>query len=219
MPLDTALFTLLHVLVFVYWLGGDLGAFYSSCFLIRPDVSVDRRLLAVKIVGDVDMAPRTALILTFPTGLLLAQSVGYIRLPWPIAIGLCALFLVWLAIAWARHLRHGHAPAWMAPADTILRWSALIAFAGLALAVFVGQLAWPLFLAIKLALLAATIALGLYIRVVLRPLGPAIARLLGDAPAEGERELADTLNRARPLVVLIWACLIAAAFTGLWKPV
>ena len=27
-----ALITLLHVLVFVYWLGGDLGAFYTSSY-------------------------------------------------------------------------------------------------------------------------------------------------------------------------------------------
>ena len=49
---DQALFALLHVLVFVYWLGGDLGAFYTSRFLIQPDISADRRLMAAKIVGD-----------------------------------------------------------------------------------------------------------------------------------------------------------------------
>lgn len=70
--IDKAPFGLLHVLVFVYWLGGDLGAFYSSRFLTRPGVTPEKRLLAAKIVGDVDMAPRSALILTFPTGLALA---------------------------------------------------------------------------------------------------------------------------------------------------
>jgi succinate-semialdehyde dehydrogenase / glutarate-semialdehyde dehydrogenase len=68
MSLDVALFGLLHILVFVYWLGGDLGAFYASWYVSMPKVSADRRLLASRIVGDVDMAPRTALILALSTG-------------------------------------------------------------------------------------------------------------------------------------------------------
>jgi hypothetical protein len=36
MELTTALLTLLHLLIPVYWLGGDLGAFYAGRILRNP---------------------------------------------------------------------------------------------------------------------------------------------------------------------------------------
>jgi hypothetical protein len=216
---DQALLTLLHVLVFAYWLGGDLGAFYSSRFLTKPGVSADRRLLAAKIVGDVDMAPRTALMLALPTGLLLARESGYITLDWTIIWGVSAGFLCWLALVWLRHLRHGELPRWTRTFDLALRWLVLASLIALAVAAFTGHADWPLFLAIKLLLLAAAVALGLMIRGVLSPLGPALASLSGPEAPSGEATLNRLMGIARPMVMAIWACLLAAAFVGLWKPV
>jgi len=216
--IDQALFALLHILVFVYWLGGDLGAFYTSHFLTRADVTTDRRLMAAKIVGDVDMAPRTALILALPTGLMLAESKGWMALGWPL-IGVAILAsLIWLALAWKLHLAHDTPPAWIKTADTVMRYSlilALVASSGLALA---SMIELPLFIALKLLALAGCIALGLYIRVVLKPLGPALTGLAGPGASTAEADLARTLNRARPLVMGIWALLLIAAFLGLWTP-
>ena len=215
---DQALFALLHVLVFVYWLGGDLGAFYTSRFLIRPDVSADRRLMAAKIVGDVDMAPRTALILTLPTGLLLAQSKGWITLGWPIISLVVIATLAWLALAWHLHLKHGGAPEVMRRADLGIRWSLVIVLSGWAISALAGTTDLPFFLALKLVLFVGCILLGLFIRGVLKPLGPALMGLSGPNAAVAEQDLANTLNRARPLVTGIWALLIIAAFLGLWTP-
>ena len=216
--LEQALFALLHVLVFVYWLGGDLGAFYTSHFLTRPDVSSDRRLMAAKIVGDVDMAPRTALILALPTGLMLAESKGWMTLGWPLIGAILVGSLVWLALAWKLHLAHNTPPAWIKTMDTVVRYGlilALIVSAGLAL---ISLIQLPLFIALKLLVLAGCIALGLYIRIVLRPLGPALMGLTGPNPSTAETDLARTLNRARPLVMAIWALLAIAAFLGIWTP-
>jgi len=213
---DQALFALLHVLVFVYWLGGDLGAFYTSHFLTRADVSPDRRLMAAKIVGDVDMAPRTALILALPTGLMLAESKGWMALGWPI-VGVAILAsLIWLALAWKLHLAHDTPPAWIKATDTLVRYGlilALVASSGLA-----SMIELPLFITLKLLSLAGCIALGLYIRIVLKPLGPALMGLAGPGTSTAEADLARTLNRARPLVMGIWALLLIAAFLGLWTP-
>jgi len=216
---ELALLTLLHVLVFVYWLGGDLGAFYASRFLTAEGVSPDCRLLAARIVGDVDMAPRTALILMLPTGLILARQTGYIDLGWTLVWGTALVFLVWLALAWFRHLRHGRAPAWTGMLDLSLRWLTMAGLVAIAIAALTGHADWPLFLSIKLILLAVAIALGLLIRRVLSPLGPALAALAGRQDvATGEAQLRTLMTRARPLVMMIWACLLAAAFIGLWKP-
>ena len=54
-----ALLTLMHVLIFVYWLGGDMGAFYGSTFMTDQKRSVPERMMALKIINNIDMAPRT----------------------------------------------------------------------------------------------------------------------------------------------------------------
>ena len=216
--LDQALFALIHVLVFVYWLGGDLGAFYTSRFLTQPDVSADRRLMAAKIVGDVDMAPRTALILALPTGLLLAESKGWLSLGWPMTLVITAGSLIWLALAWHLHLKHGAASDGLRRLDLAIRWGLVILLGGWAVAGLIGHVALPLFLAIKLLALVGSILLGLYIRSVLKPLGPALKGLNGPNPDSAQADLAQTLNRARPLVTGIWALLLVAALFGLWTP-
>lgn len=216
--LDQALFALIHVLVFVYWLGGDLGAFYSSHYLTRPDVSADRRLMAAKIVGDVDMAPRTALILALPTGMLLAESKGWLSLGWPIVIAIVIASIIWLAIAWKLHLDHSGAPGQLKTVDVWIRYALIIILSGAAIGGLMGSITLPVFIALKMLALAGCVALGLYIRIVLKPLGPALMGLTGDQSNAAEADLAQTLNRARPLVMGIWALLLIAALLGLWTP-
>lgn len=215
---ETALFGFLHVLVFVYWLGGDLGAFYSSRFLTQPNVPVEHRLLASKIIADVDMAPRTALILAAPTGLILAISKSWIALPMSYGWAALAGALVWLALSWHLHLAHGTTNPLFKTIDLLLRWGLLLGLAGIGLLALVHD-TLPLFLAVKCLLLAGAVLSGLAIRRVLRPLGPSLATLANDPTGEAQTSLTQTLSRARPLVILIWLLISAAALMGLWTPV
>lgn len=216
--MDLAFWTLLHLLVLVYWLGGDLGAFYTSRFLTAQGVSADRRLMAAKIVGDVDMAPRTALILALPTGLSLAASRQWLSVDAPLLALVWALSLAWLALAWRLHFSHGAAPAWMGLLDRFTRYALVAGLIIASAAGLMGALGTPLFLNLKLALLALATTIGLGIRQVLKPLGPALAGLHGPDAETAEATLAQTLNTARPLVLGIWACLLGAAFLGVWTP-
>jgi hypothetical protein len=59
------------------------------------------------------------------------------------------------------------------------------------------------------------VALGLGIRLTLKPFGPALRSLLDHGPSsESERQLEGALKRAYPLVLGIWGSLIAAAYLG-----
>ena len=60
--------------------------------------------------------------------------------------------------------------------------------------------------------------MGLFIRKVLKPLGPALAGLSGSNAPQAEADLAAVLKKAKPLVMTIWLLIILAAFTGLLKP-
>jgi len=216
--LDAAVLGLLHLLVFAYWLGGDLGAFYASRFLVLPGIAPGQRIWAAKIVGDVDMAPRSALILALPTGLALAVSKNWIALSFPILAAVTLLSLIWLWLVW--HLHHADAPASsiLRRIDIAARWILLFGLIAWALAGLSGHAALPFFIELKLLLLAGCLALGLFIRRVLTPLGPALAGLSGPNSNAAEASLAATLNRARPLVAAIWALLLLAALLGLWTP-
>ncbi|MEX1250412.1 MAG: hypothetical protein WEA77_04365 [Hyphomonas sp.] len=215
---DAAIFGLLHILVFAYWLGGDLGAFYTSRYLILPGVPADRRLLAAKIVGDVDMAPRSALILTLPTGLALAESRGWLELSAATLPLVSLLSAGWLALVWHLHGRQGGASAVLRRLDLVIRWAVVLAVCAAALAGLAGAVSLPLFLELKLFLLAGCILLGLAIRRLLLPLGPALAGLTGTDPQGAEARLAATLSAARPLVACIWTLLVLAALIGLCTP-
>jgi hypothetical protein len=204
---------LLHLLVFVYWLGGDAGAFTASFILSDPRQSPEARLAAARILGAVDMAPRSALILTLPTGATLSVQRGWLELPAEAVIGAWIGSLVWLAALWAQHARPAPSPMW-SRIDVCLRVALIVG--ALACAWFAG----PLFLKIKLACLALATALGLAIRRAVAPMGPALAKLAqGERCAESDRTLSQALGIGRPLVVCIWMCLLTAAWAGIAKPI
>jgi hypothetical protein len=209
-----ALLTLLHILVFVYWLGGDLGVFYSSTILTDPKTSPQGRIIAAKVLAQVDMAPRTAMILTLPTGLTLAAQVGYLPIGVPWLMGIWLLGLGWLALAWNIHLKHLPPSSLLRKADLLVRFALIIA-----LAAWAALGALPLFLALKLGVLAATIALGLLIRRALAPFGAAFGAMVAHGPtAETDQIIAKCLNQSRPAVVAIWVLLLIAALLGIAQP-
>ncbi|MEM9168488.1 MAG: hypothetical protein AAGC56_02445 [Pseudomonadota bacterium] len=215
--LDATLLTLVHLLVFAYWLGGDIGAFYAAGFLTRDGVPRDRRLFAAKMLGDIDMAPRTAIILAFPTGFALAAAKGWITAPAGAVAAVAAGALAWLAVVWRLHLKAG-ADEILRTVDTIVRWSALVAIAGFGAVGLAGVLDLPLFVVLKSFALAVTIACGLAIRAVAAPLGPAFAKLAAGDDDDAISAVRGVMAKARPLVLAIWATLVVAAWLGIAVP-
>lgn len=213
-----AIVTLLHVLVFAYWLGGDIGAFYASTILTDTRQQAAARAAAAKVLNNVDMAPRSALILTFPTGYALAATKHWIAVPgWTIAT-VSAAGLAWLALAWFLHLRHAPTPL-PRRIDLLIRWGVLAALLFIAVTGELGETPLMLFLRLKCAILAAAIGAGLLIRLTLAPFGPAFGKMLAEGPtAETDAVIDRALAQSRPLVLSLWALLLAAAFLGLATP-
>jgi hypothetical protein len=209
-----ALVTLFHILVFVYWLGGDLGVFYSSTILTDTKANPQGRIAAAKVLAQVDMAPRTAMILTLPTGLSVAALKGWVQVP---TLGLVAVWifaLAWLALAWVVPVKHLPTGSAIRKLDLAIRWAMI---AGLISYAALGGV--PLFLALKLIIVAITIGLGLWIRKALSPFGPAFMDMVTSGPtSQTDATIAKSLNQSRPAVVSIWILLLAAAFLGLYQP-
>jgi len=97
---------MIHVLLFVYWLGGDLGVFYSSGFLIRPELSRETRLVTAKIMFNLDLVPRICMSLMLTVGGILTEAVGIVHPSWQMA-GIILLGPVWLSMVLFLDLREG----------------------------------------------------------------------------------------------------------------
>lgn len=214
-----ALLELLHILVLVYWLGGDLGAFVASRLVADPARAPAGRVAAATILMHVDMAPRMALIFAFPTGFALAVQQGWLPADPAWIAPAFVLAGVWAVAAWMVHLKSG--PDGLARRiDMAIRVAALTGFAGAGAAGLTGLIALPLFIAGKLLVLALAVFAGLMVRLVLAPFGAAFGRVAaGQGDETAETIVATSLSKARFWVFVIWAAVLGAAALGVLQPV
>lgn len=84
-----SVFVWLHVLLFVFWLGADVGVFIAGWWVRNPNLTFAERLTLLKLSAVVDLAPRVCFVLMLPLGFTLARSWGL-----PMSSG--QLALVWL---------------------------------------------------------------------------------------------------------------------------
>jgi len=211
---------LLHVLLFAYWLGADLGVFYAAGFASDKKLSIETRQAISDIMAFVDLAPRLSVPLVGATGI----SMGF-------RSGALAIHEIWVWLAWLAALiwvssnlyiyLNRAEPDRIQPVvqfDTFWRTVVLIVVASAATASLLGVgITSSVSHAVKLLLLAMTIALSLVLRAMFKPYRPALRRIAagGDNAIESAIMTA-ALARARPIVISIWALTIAAAAIGLW---
>lgn len=216
------LLLLLHVLLFVYWLGADLAVLYSARYAADPAVPIEARLAISQIMGFIDLFPRMSVPLIGAVGATLAEMSGRLALGAPgVALVWLAAF-VWVATnAWIYRYRHSpqrtlgwrRLDAWWRSAVALLT-----AMAGL-LALLGYGVTTDRSLAVKLLIFAAAIALSLVLRRLFAPYRPALARVASGSGLDSDNAtMQQALRRARPVVLGIWALTIAAAAIGLWWP-
>lgn len=217
----------LHIVLFAYWLGSDLGVFYSSKFVVDPDVSTKGRATAMKVMHMVDLAPRVCLILMLPSGVTLMAASDFGRdlfMGWPLALAWIGS-LAWLAIMLASFFKSPTKYADLANrVDWVVRSSAAIGLIvvglyALAVAEPFGVETNPKWLSAKVIAYGMCIGAGIMIRISLRPFGPAFGALMttGSTP-EVEQAIGGSMRRAVPWVYAIWVLVLLAALLGVIKP-
>jgi hypothetical protein len=82
-----------HLLLFVLWLGGDLGVFVLGQHFRIRSYSLSERLTLLKLLVAIDMGPRSAWALMVPMSLTLLYAGGlWAGLPfWGVVAGCLAL--------------------------------------------------------------------------------------------------------------------------------
>jgi hypothetical protein len=217
-----AALVLIHILLLVYWLGADLGVFYSASFLTKPELSVEARRTAMKILHFVDLFPRMAMPLMLAVGSTLALLGGYAVLPegWTSPV----LGILWVAaLAWFALVvkLYGGPNAGLTRLDYAIRYAVIAGLLVLAVSSLTGHgpvVPGAEWLAAKLIIFAGIIGLGLGIRVVFKPFAIAFGQLVakGSTP-EVEAAMKAGQARVRPIVLTLWVALIAEAYLGLSK--
>lgn len=221
---------LLHLVLLVFWLGGDLGVFYSSRYVLKPGLTPEARATALGIMSGLDLGPKICLVLFLPSGVTLmamephgAKVWGVPAFTWWQTALVWAFGVTWLAMTVADHRTHGRF-RWVRRADWVVRIVLIVTLAAVAAYTLFadrpfGVTTDPRWLGGKLALYTAAIACGLGIRLTLRPFGPAFGVLMstGSNPAV-ERALKRSVDGCLPYVFGIWAAVLTAAALGVFKP-
>lgn len=221
---------LLHLVLFVFWLGGDLGVFYSSRFVIDPRLTPPARATALAIMSGLDLGPKICLVLFLPSGVTLmaaaphgAHAFGIALFPWWLVTSVWLFAAVWLTLAIVAHRTHGRI-TWVYRGDLAIRLAVIAGMATAGAYTLVardpfGVTTDPRWLGGKILLYCAAIAAGLGIRITLRPFGPAFGRMQAEGSGtEAEAVLRRSVDGCLPYVWVIWASVLAAAALGVFKP-
>ena len=210
----------IHVLLFVYWLGGDAGVFYSSRFVLNSKLSRDARLTAFKIFVNLDMLPRYCLALMLTVGGVLAEFIGYEHPMWQ-TIAIVALGPIWVWVVHTIHVKEGtEFGKTLATLDRYFRIFMIFALvASVAYHWTTGPLRPYPWLAAKLLIFAFLIFCGFMIRIKIPPFveGFMVLAASGATP-ESDRKMQEGMGASIPYVLLIWAGVAISALIGILKP-
>ena len=208
----------LHLLCFVYWLGGDLGVYYSSGILIRPGLSKETRTYVLKIMHWLDQFPRVCMPLVIALGFTMMQ-MRWLEFPnvylWPIWL-IAAIWIGFVIILFLND-KNPEKVFYIKRIDLYMRWIIAISIFAFAI-VSVGK-APEIWLSAKLLIWAITVFCGISSRLTMKPFGAAFARVMTTGEtAEDIAQLKKALYTTRIPIFCIWGLVALAGAIGLWKP-
>ncbi|MFN3989490.1 MAG: hypothetical protein ACK4IS_04445 [Erythrobacter sp.] len=221
---DTAYAVLVyvHLLLFVLWLGADVGVFLlGQHFRKRERYTLDQRIALLKLLVEVDMVPRSAWALMVPLSLSVLAAGGWWAVPSVLLAGAWAVGLFWLWLVWDSH-RHDMTPraARNRRIEGWLRWLIGAFYLGLgAHSLMLGTPLAPTWLAAKALMFGLIFVAAIMIDVTFKPVGAQLAAVLNEGSSDAtEIPLRRTMDRTRVWVWAVYLLLLVTAFLGNVKP-
>jgi uncharacterized membrane protein len=207
-----------HILLLVFWLGGDLGVFLlGQHFRKRESYSVQERLTLLKLLVITDMGPRTAWALMVPSSLLLLRlGPWWPDMPdWLVWAG-SLVALGWLALVWIAHIheqtpRASRARQLEGPLKYLLTGFYLV----LGAVSLVNGAPLPGLLAWKALLFGLIFVAAILIDLAFKPVGAQLMALIQQGSSdETELPLRSTMDRTRIFVMTVYALLFLISWLG-----
>jgi hypothetical protein len=212
----------LHVLMFVFWIGTDLGVFLSAKKSTDPKLSFETRALLMHVALRIELLPRTMWKVALPLGVMLSEDLGAID------IGTGGVILTWiLSIAWWAISMYG---AWHYDKPIGHRFGRITNFLTGAVGVFlIAIAAWSLlgdgpiapdatWLSWKIGLYGLINLMIVAMIIVFDPLGAAFGRLAveGSTP-EIEAVISGCMDRSAVVIWVTYATIALVAFIATTK--
>tara|TARA_B100000408_G_C10262507_1_gene208305 strand:- start:167 stop:892 length:726 start_codon:yes stop_codon:yes gene_type:complete len=212
---------LMHLLLFAYWLGGDIGVFYSSGFAVNRKLSRGARQAAGTIMMNLDLIPRLCLSLMLTVGGILTHYYGIDHPLWQM-VGIILLGPIWTCSLIYIHFNEGtDLVKTMTKIDYYFRWImvfTLIASVSYAF-YFIDRLNANPWVGAKLIVFAALIFCGIMIRKYIGGFIKGIHNIATDNINEADDiAMAASLSKARVFVLTIWVLLLVEVWIGVAKP-
>lgn len=208
----------LHVILFAFWLGMDMGTYYSSRFVIDPKQSPGQRATALKILLGCDMGPKIAMPLIMPTGIHMASLMGLIKIGPQGIILIWLTGILWLFLVLAIHFgKNPNRKEKLEKFDFWLRPIVVVLVAALAIySFFQPNIIIAPYLSWKLLIVCALILCGLGIRYHLAKFKPAFVDLVTDNVKENTNSIIKRrMDNCLPYVYGIWIGVLLNAALGL----
>jgi len=210
-----------HILLFVFWLGGDLGvAILGGHFRKRDTYSLQERLTILKLLVINDLGPRYAWALMVASSISLVTVAGYWNVPiWGVVLA-WAISLAW---CWLIHAAHKAGQTdqgkKLRKIEVILKWFLAAAYLGLGLISLVTNAPLePNWLASKAFLFGLVFVAAILIDVMFKPVGPLLMTVIEKGSSdETEIPLLKTMNKSRFWVRMVYLLLVIIAFIGTTK--
>lgn len=222
--------SIVHVLLFLAWLGVDTGVFYTSFRLRRPNLSAETRLELARVLVVLDRSPRMASLLMVPIGLSLAFSggLGLTGLSdaqlnlifWPIVV--LMLLMSWALILFERATDAGRTDTLFVRSYKIVLMLIKIgifgAFMGTGIAALAGvdRLWGTDYIAWKAIIFALITLAGQWIEWGFRDFVGAFGDLIANGETEERhRRLDRAVKGAYPPVLTLYALVLISAVVGI----
>lgn len=212
-----SLLVFFHLLLFVFWLGGDLGVAILGEHFRKRKYSIEERVTILRLLIINDLGPRIAWALMIPSTISLLFAGGYWALPlWAVLLAWgVGAFWVWLVIA-------GHKADQTPKGKTLkkieywLKWALCLFYLGLGgISLATDAPLAENWLASKALLFGLIFVAAIMIDVMFKPLGGPLMRLITEGSSdETEKPVLVIMNRTRLWVRIVYVLLVVTAFLG-----
>ena len=212
----------IHTLLFVYWLGGDLGVYLSAKFVADRNLSIEERFRFMHVLMQCDMGPRTALIGLIPLGFQMAWMQGLSPIGGSPLVVIWVFALTWLAANWWMFFNERHPmTVKLKGIDMYIRYAVILGMGGLGLMSLITEA--PIqdkWLASKIFLFGCAVVLGVYLRGEIKNwvIGFGMVRAGGDEAAKGNDIIEAASSRSKVAALMLWTIVAVIAFLGKVKP-
>jgi len=211
-----------HTLLFVYWLGGDLGVYLSAKFVADRNLSIDERFRFMKVLMQCDMGPRTALIGLIPIGFQMAWMMNLSTIGGAYLISIWVVSLIWLIANWWMFFNEQHPlTVKLRNIDMYLRYLVIAGMGGIGIWSFTNDSGiTEINIALKVFLFSFAVILGVYLRGEIKNwiVGFGMVRQGGESAEKGNDIIEDALSRSKVAALTLWTLVALIAFLGKVKP-